>query len=176
MTKHLDVRALQAVEPLAPATVTDLEAVEHYVLHWARNPDPGSFFAKFTWFIQWLPDSLYLGVLRIMWYGGTILFLGGVPIGHVFYQRQWFSRRNEVHMFSIEVEEPYRKLGYANLLMQSFLDEMGRREQIDVLRISAGGDEAVKHMWLKTLRGGYNLDYVVESYAKPGLGWVKIAR
>lgn len=171
MARHFDVRAFDAGTPLSPATV-NLETLENYITRWARNPDPGSFFAKFNRFIRWLPDWLYIAFLRRKGYGGHILFKDGSPIGHVFYQRHG----NEIHMFSIEVEEQYRGLGYGHGLMRSFLLEMSDRTEIDVLRISAGGSEDVRRMWIRTLDGKYDLPYAVEPYWKPGDGWVRIVR
>lgn len=173
--QRFDLRTLSAATPLATAAV-DIESAWRYVVHWARHPDPGSFFDSFTWFIRWLPDALLLFVLFKLGYGGTILFLDGKPIGHIFYQRQWFRRRNEVHMFSISVEPKYRNQGYGNQLMQSFLLEMGKREYIKFLRISAGGDDKGLHFWTKTVGGEYKLPYTVASCDKPGHGWLRIVR
>ncbi len=173
--QRFDLRALDAATPLATAAV-DIESAWRYVVHWARHPDPGSFFEKFTWFIRWLPDALLLFALFKLGYGGTILFRDGKPIGHIFYQRQWFRRRNEVHMFSIWVERQYRKRGYGNQLMRSFLLEMGERDYIKILRISAGGDDKGLHFWAKTVGGEYGLPYTVASCSRSGLGWLRIVR
>lgn len=171
MTKSLDIRALQAAGSLTPTTI-DTASIEEYVLYWARHPQPGSIFAKLTRFLRWLPDSAYLFTLRKLRYGGHILFLKGRPIGHIFYQQHG----SEIHMFSIEVEHIWRTMGYGNRLMRSFLLEMGERDDIDILRISAGGDERVVHMWRKTLAGGYDLPYQAVPCEKPGDGWVRIVR
>lgn len=174
--KQLDLRMLDAATPLKDVAVIDLGAAERYVLHWVRNPAPGSFFAKFTWFVRWLPRVPLLAALRLMRYGGTILFLDGVPIGHLFYQQQWFNRGNEVHMFAVKVDEAHRDKGYANRLMRAFLLEMGQRSEIDYVRLSAGGDEAVRHMWKKARDGEYDLPFTLVECAKPGFGWLLILR
>lgn len=173
--RRFDLRALDAAEPVTTTTV-DTESISRYVAYWARHPDPGSFFEKFTWFIRWLPDALLLFALFKLGYGGTILFRDGKPIGHIFYQRQWFGRRNEVHMFSIAVHEAHRKLGFANRLMRAFLLEMGERAEIDVLRISAGGDPTVAHMLEKVFNKKYDLPYGIRPCDKPGHGWLRIVR
>ena len=61
-------------------------------------------------------------------------------------------------------------------MMQQLLCEIGQRTDINWLRISAGGDVAVLHIWDKVLDGEYNLPYRVEPGEKPGLGWIKIVR
>lgn len=171
--KALDVQALHTATPFEHATATNLDSMNEYVLHWARHPKPGSYFARFTWLLRLLPDSLYLWTLRRLRYGGQILLdETGNIIGHVFYQQH----RDEVHLFSIEVDKEHEGLGYANRLMHSFLTEMGRRKHINWLRISAGGSEAVIHLWKKTLGGKYHLPYRVETGCREGLGWVNIKR
>lgn len=170
--QHFDLKVLDAATPLSSTAVVSLDAAERYVLHWARNPKPGSFFAKMTRILRVMPDQILLWGLKKRHYGGQILFCNGQPIGHIFHQ----LHGNEMHMFSVEVDEPYRGRGYANQLMRAFLEEMGRRSEIDYLRLSAGGDETVKHMWEKALHGEYALNYRVAECSKPGFGWLLISR
>lgn len=171
--KTLDLKTLHPAAPFAQTVTTDFDSLNEYVLHWARNPKPGSKFARFTWMLRLLPDFMYLWALRRLHYGGQLMLdETGSVIGHVFYQRHG----DEIHLFSIEVHEEHRERGYANRLMHSFLIEMGHRTHINWLRISAGGDETVIHLWKKTLGGKYHLPYRVEAGYREGLGWVHIKR
>lgn len=171
--KSLDLKTLHSATPIAQTVTANLDSVNEYVLRWARNPKPNSYFAQFTKLLRLLPDSLFIWALRRLHYGGQLLLdETGNVIGHIFYQQHG----DEIHMFSIEVNKDHEGRGYANRLMRSFLLEMGNREHINWLRISAGGSEAVIHLWKKTLAGTYHLPYRVEAGYRDGLGWVNIKR
>ena len=171
--RHFDLRTLTVSSPPTDTVVIDPAAAEQRVLQWARHPVPGSVFARWTWAIRRLPDTLLMWELRRRKYGAQILFRGGAAVGHIFHQEHHGC---EAHMFSIEVDAVYRSLGYGNQLMRAFLLEMGRREHIEFVRLGAGNDGKVMHMWGKTVKGEYDLPYTVTSCNKKDLGWLRIVR
>jgi GNAT superfamily N-acetyltransferase len=173
MSKHMDVRGLDVSTPIAFLATVHLLSIQNYVLHWARNPKPGSIFARLTRLTRMLPDAVYLWALRELRYSGLVLVNEGKIVGHAFYQQHG----DEVHLFSVEVHPSYRGLGYANRVVEMFLNDMCLRcVDVNWVRISAGGDPAMLHMWHKALLGDYNTPCRLERAWRLGLGWARIVR
>ncbi len=82
-----------------------------YVLYWIRNPDPGSWFDRMTWWYRtWLPLPLLFGALRLSGRDCILLCDDSGVVAHVFWHR-WLTRRAEIRMFNVEVREDRRGRG-----------------------------------------------------------------
>src|SRR3989338_6772668 len=97
-------------------TTASVALMNNYLLHWARNPDPGSWF---DWMTFW---------------------------------RHWVSDQTLLHWLVTEWNTP----------------------GINKVRISAGNDEAVAHMYESVLSGAYHLPFEVTRGNGPG--WVNLIR
>jgi hypothetical protein len=77
----------------------DHTAVAAHVAHWARNPDPGSTFARTIGRLPDVPDAVLAAALGQRGYDGLVYVDGKEIVGHCFFQR----RDDELHGFAVWV-------------------------------------------------------------------------
>jgi hypothetical protein len=85
-------------------SAADSAQVASYIARWARNPDPGSNFARAAGAALTMPDAQLAAALRARGYDGLLYFAGDEIVGHLFFQ--WHD--SEVHAFSVWIAERHR--------------------------------------------------------------------
>lgn len=123
---------------------TKEHALYKYVLHWIRNPDPGSAFerAMKKLRLHLLPDYLLFRLLLALRYDGIIFLDGGVA-GHIFFQRHGTN----LHAFSFFLREDVRGQGRTTQMMRS-LHSHCRARDLQLVRMTAGGSEIMSKIWI----------------------------
>ena len=114
--------------------------VSTHVLHWIRNPDPGSDFERATKLVRWLPGPALIGLMRQLGYDGLLLERSGIACAHLFFQQ----RADAWHMFSLWVAAELRGRGLASQLVGNFIEAARAQPTINKIRLGAGGDSAVR--------------------------------
>ncbi len=161
------VRTDRAVEGRAIASIA---LMNDYVLHWARNPNPGSWFDWLTLWRYWVSDDALLRLLSWMRYGAQIYIEEGRVVNHIFHQRHG----EELHLFSIFTLGTHQKRNIAKRMLREWLIEAWNTPGINKVRISAGGDAVVAHMYEEILKGAYDIPFAVGRGEGPG--WVNLIR
>ena len=113
--------------------------IRDYVIHWIRNPDPGSTFDKLSKYIRLLPDKLLLKMMMKLNYDGLLFSESSEIISHVFFQRHG----DALHMFSISVTDKYQKLGFAEKSLCQFVKHAQSLPGINRVRLGGGGHAAI---------------------------------
>ena len=144
--------------------------MNNYLIHWARNPDPGSWFDWMTIWRHWVSDRVLLHLLFRLRYGCQLLLENENVVSHIFHQQHG----DELHLFSIFTIEPRQNEGIAKRMLREWLIEAWNTPGINKVRISAGNDKAVAHMYERVLEGAYDLPF--EMTRGKGPGWVKLIR
>jgi hypothetical protein len=144
--------------------------VYRYVLHWFRNPDPGSKFERATRYVRRLPGPVIIFLLWWKNYNGLLMQdEKGRVLGHIFCQ----YHADGVHIFSVAINERNRGKGLSTAMLRLFLEEIWFDTPVRNVRMGAGGHPALKHLWTKAVRGELNLPFHV--LAQEGEGWAKLA-
>jgi len=108
--------------------------VRDYVLRWARHPEKGGSFDLKTVSLRSLPDSLLLRALLRFRYSGLVYTRGEAVIGHVFDQQH----ADTLHAFSIAVNAPFQKQGYARTIALDYVAYASQRDDITAVRCGLG--------------------------------------
>ncbi len=162
---------LVRVVPASDGAVTvSVAAIDDYILRWARNPDRGSWFDILTFWRHAVPDQMLLYLLRWMGYGAQLHIQGGDVINHIFHQRHG----DALHVFSIVTNEDHTGQGIAKRMLREWLLEAYKSSDVRRVRISAGRDEVVAHMYEQILAGKYDLPFPVTRGSGPG--WINFVR
>ena len=141
-----------------------------YMIHWARNPDPGSWFDWMTIWRHWVSDRMLIHLLFQLRYGCQLLLEDGKVVSHIFHQRHG----DELHLFSIFTIESRQHSGIAKRMLREWLLASWDTRGINKVRISAGNDAVVAHMYESILEGAYDLPFEVTRGTGPG--WVNLIR
>ena len=121
-----------------------------YVLYWFRHPDKGSAFERNTRYARWLPGWIILRLIQKLRYNGFLFYECDEFIGHVFFQ----AHPREWRVFSIL--STVEGKGHAQRMLAEFLCRAHEVSHLTGVRIGAGGNKAIHHIWEKTVNGKLN--------------------
>lgn len=148
----------------------DQRKQREYVVYWIKNPDKGSSFAKNTRFLRWLPGFFLIFLLCRLKYNGLLFYEGDDLIGHLFYK----ECVNDWRLFSINVSEKFRGQHYAKKMLTEFLKLAYGEKHISGVKIGAGGNKAVLHLWNEAIDNKLGLPFCLKAGA--GIGSVVFVR
>ncbi|MEK7170616.1 MAG: GNAT family N-acetyltransferase [Patescibacteria group bacterium] len=136
------------------------KAQRDYVVHWAKNPDKGSLFARITFLIRWLPaEWLFFLLVKCLRYDGFIFYEGSTLIGHIFFQKHW----KEWRVFSFVVVPELRGKKHSRNMLAAFLQEAHDDIRLAGVRIGAGRHEIMKHLCDVAIQKKLDLPFSVYS-------------
>jgi hypothetical protein len=144
--------------------------IDAYLVHWIKHPDAGSDFERKTRLIRWLPGCFLVWLLELFGYDGIVLIKDETVIGHVFFQKHATDWR----AFSVFIREDHRRNAYAQLLLKDFLEGAYRDSRIAQVRIGAGRDAVILHIWQEFLKGEITGQFAIEE--GNSVGWIKFIR
>ena len=117
-----------------------------YVLHWARNPEPGSEFYRLTAGLMQLPDGQLIEEMRAQRYDMFLAYEPTGILGHFALQ----EHEDGLHVFSVATDPTRRKISPFLVLdlAEAYLDAARTYRGAKRTKISNGNKRMVKLLGL----------------------------
>ena len=139
-----------------------------HVARLAKNPEPGSDFArKNSLLLRLVPGWLLPFLMAAKGYGGLVFLRGGEAIAHLFFQR----RRNGWHLFQLWVKPEWRRQGIGVYALACFLELAFAAGQTRV-RAGKGVNQGMEAAITALIRDGGLRSCRVK---RRGQGWLKLS-
>jgi hypothetical protein len=128
---------------------------QQYVLHWIKNPNPGSKFDLRLKEMKILPGDTAIQLLLQKGYEGLLMFLSGEIIGHLFYQK------HEDHwaVFSFYTAPEVCGRGYATEAAKCLLRMAYKNRSVNYVILGEGGSGFVRNLHARAVANALDLQF-----------------